>query len=168
MQVDQTEMKVALDFNLSPKLAAALTALYGQSGFEFVHLKDVVASATPDVVWATTWRNAGGRFVVSGDISIARKPHEAAAFIDSGLISIFPDKGWGNLRTHQQAALLVYHWPGIAEQLGGIIVGSCWKLPVDIRGQGLRLRPAPLIPLQVPGEVLDRHRQTARTISASA
>ncbi|WP_372501998.1 hypothetical protein P7L66_08745 [Tistrella mobilis] len=165
MQVDQTEMKVALDFNLSPKLATALTALYGQSGFEFVHLKEVVASTTPDVLWATTWRDAGGRFVMSGDISIARKPHEAAAFIDSGLISIFPDKGWGSLRIHQQAALLVYHWPGIADQLGGIFDGSCWKLPVDIRGQGLRLRPARLIQLQVPDEILDRHRQTARAIS---
>ncbi len=68
-------MKVALDFNLSPKLATVLTALYGQGGFEFVHLKDVVASTTPDVLWATTWRNAGGHFVVSGDISIAHKPH---------------------------------------------------------------------------------------------
>lgn len=149
-----SRVKVALDFNIAERVAAALGEMYGSQGFEFIHLKTLVDGATPDVVWADVFRQVGGRYVLSGDCRIAYRPHEAVAFIDNGLVSVFPDGAWSKLRGNARAAFLIYHWPDVVKWLAAVTEGSCWKLPVVLKDGELRLSPCPPERLKIPPPVL--------------
>jgi hypothetical protein len=83
----------------------------------------------------------GGRLVLSGDPGIAYRPHQAVAFIDSGLISFFPAGGWAKLSGEEKTVLVVYWWPTIATVAKQANEGSCWRIPCGGRRGDVRLRP---------------------------
>ena len=155
--------KVAIDFNISPRIVGALDSLYGHQGFEFLHLQQFVAGNTPDVVWADSYKRFGGRLVISGDTNIAYRPHEAIAFIDNELISFFPSESWSGLKMAAKSALLIYYWPLIAKKIESIDFGSCWKMPVFIQNGELRLKECDFSSLEIPNHVLDSAREKKGT-----
>lgn len=154
-------IRVVLDFNCAPRLADALGALYGHTGFEFIHLQTLVEGRTEDEIWADAYKRFGGRVVLSGDARIAYKPHQAIAFIDNGFLSFFPEESWCQMPGPARAATLVHSWPSIARTIQDAPDGSCWRIPCTYsRKDGeLRLRKSPLDPLRIPEAVLDRARQ---------
>jgi hypothetical protein len=154
-----TRIRIGIDFNCSPRLVGALSALYEQHGYEFIHLEKLVHGRSKDEIWADVFKRFGGRVVISGDSKIAYKPHQAIAFIDNGFVSFFPEEGWNNLRGNERNALLVYAWPTIQEKILESNYGTCWRIPCSVHGDELRLkRSAELQALRIPDHVLDQAR----------
>jgi hypothetical protein len=106
-------VRVGIDFNCSPRIVGALQELYGHRGFQFIHLEKLVDGPTEDEIWADVFKRSGGRAVISGNCKIAYTPHQAAAFIDNGLISFFPHGRWGSLSGPMRNAVLIEAWPRI-------------------------------------------------------
>jgi predicted nuclease of predicted toxin-antitoxin system len=71
------------DNNLSPKIAHALHCL-AQPDHEVIHLRDRFAANVADVDWLKALANEEGWAIISADTSIARNPHEAEAWRQSG------------------------------------------------------------------------------------
>jgi hypothetical protein len=80
MRQNVSLIKVASDFNVSPRAVDALKALYGHHGYDFLHLRTLVNNKASDPFWADVYKRFGGKFVISGDCKIAYKPHEAIAY----------------------------------------------------------------------------------------
>jgi hypothetical protein len=155
-----SQVKVALDFCLSPRLVGVLRELYGHLGYNFLHLQALaIAGNTPDPRWAEKYKKFGGSVILSGDSKIAYKPHEALAFIDNGLISFFPVEAWASLKAPAQAAVFVYWWPKIAAMLDTVEPGTCWRLPFFARRGDLRLTNVAAEQLIIPPDILDAERK---------
>lgn len=151
-----TRTRVALDNCLSERLVEALNTLYGHQGFEFVHVSKLVPPKTKDEHWADVYKTFRGRIVISGDCKIAYRPHEAVAFIDNGFTCFFPSKGWGGLRGHEQAAVLVHHWPMMMQWAQDNPEPACWRFPLHCKPGDIRLTCAPMQKLEIPTEVLEQ------------
>lgn len=162
--------RVALDFNCAPRLVDALNALYGHTGFQFIHLQSLVDGRTEDEIWADAYKKFGGRVVLSGDARIAYKPHQAIAFIDNGFLSFFPDESWCQMPGRARAATLVYSWPLIAQKIAEAPDGSCWRIPCSYsrKDAELKLSNSTLHALRIPPTVLDEARQARRGHRARA
>lgn len=156
-------LRIALDFNCSPRLVGALDALYGDRGFSFFHLQKFVVGRTEDEIWADAIKRFGGCIVLSGDSRIAHKLHLAVAFIDNGLLSFFPSEGWNQLKAHQKSASFIHAWPMIEAKILENQYGSCWRFACQIvqkdDGKEVRLNNEPLQQLKIPDEVLNRTRK---------
>lgn len=128
--------------------------------YEFLHLQDIVAGNTPDVVWADAYRRGGGRVVISGDPKIAYRPHEAAAFIDNDLLAFFPDECWGRMPGHARNAALIHAWPRIEALITGGEAASCWRIPCryGCHSKELALGESAFQPLRIPPDILARVR----------
>src|SRR6185437_2874980 len=105
-----TRIKVALDCDISHRLAAVLTDLYGDRGFEFQHVSSFAAAPSEDEIWADAFKRFGGHVVISADGQIAYKPHKAIAFIDNSFMSFFLASPWQHMKGHLEAAHLVHAW----------------------------------------------------------
>jgi hypothetical protein len=152
-------IRVGIDFDCSPRLVGALDALYGHRGFEFIHMEKLVAAPTEDEIWADILRRYGGRVVLSGNSKIAYKPHQAAAFIDNGLISFFPNGEWNRLKGHMRNAVMIEAWPRIEEKIASESAGSCWRIEFGYSRGELKLSGQPLTKLEIPSNVLDAARR---------
>lgn len=155
-----TRTRVALDSCLSDRLVAVMNGLYGDDGFEFIHVNKLVPPRTKDETWADVYKRFRGKLVISGDCRIAYRPHEAVAFIDNGFVSFFPCKGWGKLHGHEQAAILVQQWPHMRALVSER--PSCWRFHFKGKRGDLKLVDEPLTKLEIPHEVLEK---TARRVS---
>jgi hypothetical protein len=154
-------VRVAIDFNCTPRMVGALDAFYGHRGFQF--LQSLVPGRTDDDIWADAFKKFGGHAVLSGDCKIAYKPHLAIAFIDNGFISFFPDGEWSRLKGHMRNAVMVHAWPMIEEKIALGILGTCWRIPCKFVNGELRITAEPLEKLEIPDEVLEeaRHKKAA-------
>lgn len=150
-----TRTRVALDSCLSERLVEALNTLYGHQGFEFLHVNKLVPAKTKDEHWADVYKTFRGKIVISGDCKIAYRPHEAVAFIDNGFVCFFPCKGWGELRGHEQAAVLVHHWPMMVLWAKENPAPACWRFSFGGKSGDLKLIDAPMRKLEIPDDVLE-------------
>ena len=125
--------KVAIDVNISPRVAGALSQIFGHQGYDFIPLRNLVDHRAKDTFWADVYRDSGGVFVISGDSKIAYRPHEAIAFVDNGLVSVFPSENWDTLKLHEKCVLLTYYWPTIAATFRHARPGTNWRLPIIAR-----------------------------------
>jgi hypothetical protein len=150
-----------LDSCLSDRLVDVMNGLYGDDGFEFLHVNSMVGPRTADTSWADTYKRFRGKLVISGDCRIAYRPHEAVAFIDNGFVSFFPCKGWGKLHGREQAAVLVHQWPHM--QALASEKPSCWRFYFEGKRGNLKLIDEPLKKLEIPDDVLER---TSRRIAS--
>jgi hypothetical protein len=150
--------KVAIDFNISPSVARALKEIFGHHGYDFIHLSSLVHHRSKDVFWADVYKKFGGIFVISGDSKIAYKPHEAIAFVDNGLVSVFPSENWDRLKLHEKCVILFYYWPTIERTFKSAAPGTNWRLPVSARPDDVILKPVSLAQLEIPPAVLAKAR----------
>lgn len=153
-----SRVKVAFDFCISRRVIGAMKALYGDQGYEFLHLGKIIKGPADDEDWATVYKKFGGRIVISGDSRIAYRPHQAIAFIDNGFVSFFPEEDWCNLRGHEKAAFLLYRWPSIEKTFKAASPGTCWRVPCRAKRGELRLSDAELVRLEIPSHVLEAAR----------
>nr|WP_240950150.1 hypothetical protein [Novosphingobium sp. ERN07] len=144
-----------MDSCLSERLVEALNSLYGHQGFEFLHVSKFVPAKTRDEHWADVYATFNGKIVISGDCKIAYRPHEAVAFIDNGFVCFFPEKGWGQLRGHEQAAILIHQWPRMVQWVRENNAPCCWRFDFAGKSGGIRLSDEPFQRLEIPEEVLE-------------
>lgn len=152
-------IKVAIDCDVSRRWVSVLTSAYGDRGYEFVYVRDLVPAKHEDEHWANVFVRIGGTATISGDSAIAKKPHKQVAFIDNGLACFFLQPPWSAAPGRVKLAHLVYWWPAIEEKITQDARGQCWQVPFEFRSQVLRLRPRNLKHLRVPDDVLTRARQ---------
>lgn len=152
-------IKVAIDCDVSRRWVSVLTSAYGDRGYEFVHVRDLVPARHEDEHWANAFVRFGGNVTISGDVGIAKKPHKQVAFIDNGLACFFLQPPWSAAPGKVKLAHLVYWWPAIEDKISQGAEGQCWQVPFEYRSQILRLRSLEFNHLKVPDEVLEKVRR---------
>ena len=119
----------------------------------------MVHKKSSDIFWADAYKRFGGKSVISGDCKIAYKPHEASAFIENGLVAVFPSENWMNLYLHEKAVLLAHYWPIIAAKFQEASAATCWRIPIVGKKGEIILKPVELVQLEIPGAVLETARK---------
>jgi len=122
-------VKVLLDHNLSPRLARALNALFGDD-HEVVSLRDKFPPNTPDVKWIKELSTEGGWVVISGDRAISRTRAEYEAFRSSKMIGFFLSRGLQKANVQHQMARLLVLWEGMEGLATSSKGGSMYELPM--------------------------------------
>jgi hypothetical protein len=122
-------VKVLLDHNLSPRLARALNALFGDD-HEVVSLRDKFAPNTPDVEWIAKLSAEGGWVVISGDRAISRTRAEYQAFRSSKMTGFFLSRGLQKANVQQQMARLLVLWEAMEALASSAKGGTMYELPM--------------------------------------
>lgn len=156
-----TKIRVAVDECVSPRIARALGQIYDR--YEFIPVRDLVPARTEDEMWADNFKRFGGFVVLSGDVNIAKRPHQAAAFIDNGFVSFFPSGSWGRLLMHCQAAHLIHSWPRAAKIIEKGVRGACWRMRCSVRQDHLLLDEEEFERLEIPADVLNGAKHDSLT-----
>jgi hypothetical protein len=133
-----TKRKVAVDEDVSRRIADVLNAAYGDKGYEFIFIADLTGHGAEDEFWAESFQAFGGEIVLSADRTITRKPHMMRAFQDTGLISFFMQPLWSNRPGHYKLAHAMYWWHWIDKRLSSCAIGECWQVPLVINGKDLQ------------------------------
>lgn len=109
-------------------------------GFEFVSAYKYVSgqSGQGDVPWLEAFAADGGNAVISGDVSMRKRPHERQAYRDAGLVMFFFQNRWGNLTLFPKSAMLLKWWPRIEDQLRISEPKQCWEIPAQWMGGEMR------------------------------
>jgi PIN domain-containing protein len=123
------------DNNLSPKLARSLHVLV-EPEHHVVHLKERSAANTPDEIWMRALAGEEGWIIVSGDIRIAKNPHEIEAWRAAGHTTFFLKKGWINLGFWDQTQKFVKCFPEIIAAAGRAKSGSMFFVTVNGKIEG--------------------------------
>ena len=107
-------MKFFFDNHLAPKLAHGLSKLVEPEN-RVVHLTDMFAGNTEDVVWMRALANEPDLIIITADIYISRNPHEIAAWKQAGHTIFFLKPGWINLSFWDQVNKFTKCFPQIIE-----------------------------------------------------
>lgn len=101
-------VRFLFDAHMPPGLVDGLEAL----GEPAEHVAKIFAPATPDETWI---RHAGERgwCIITRDVNITRKPHEAAALRDAGVGAFFLLPGKRSPRVCEIVQTIIKHWPEI-------------------------------------------------------
>lgn len=117
-------MKILIDHNLSPRLAAALNAFFVEDGFNFYSLREKFSVDATDEEIFVKWRAAGGDLLISGDIRITKNRLQKKAFKESGLIGLFFNRTVLALAPNKQAAIIINLWEDIIQELKAAQIGT--------------------------------------------
>lgn len=128
-------MRVVLDNNLSPRIAAALNALVAPP-HEVIALRIRFSPDITDVEWIGRLGEEGGWAVISGDLRITRNRAERDAWRASKLVGFFLSSGLNKLPLMKKAARLITLWDTIESQYRLVQGGAIFELP--LRSQKLR------------------------------
>ena len=123
-------MNFIVDNNISPAIADALSSLSQREGVKVVRLRKKFPAKVEDRVWLESLGNEGNWAILSGDVSITRKPHERLAWRQSGLTAFFLQRGWMKIRFWDQSWKLVKWWPTIMETAKSFETGHSFSVPV--------------------------------------
>ena len=123
-------MNFIVDNNISPAIAEALSSLSQREGVQVVPLRNKFPENVKDQVWLESLGNEGNWVILSGDVSITRKPHERLAWQQSGLTAFFLQRGWMNIGFWDQSWKLVKWWPTIIETAKRFERGHSFSVPV--------------------------------------
>jgi len=140
-------VRLILEHSLSPRLAAALAALEGETGHDVVHLRRWFPDAsTDDPTWLMGLRDRGEQeaAVLTADPNIYRNQALRTAWLASGL-TVFFLKSFADLPHWEQAARLVKWWPEITRAANRARRGSGFTVRINgkIELLGSRQRGAP-------------------------
>lgn len=124
-------MKVIIDENISPKIIRALRELNKDPSISIESVREGYGSGILDPDWMFRFKEDGGAAMVSGDENILRKSVNLTAYIESGLISVWPPSKWSDLKFWGQAALLVRWWPAICNRIKSAESGDRYRIPLS-------------------------------------
>jgi len=123
-----------LDNMISPRIAAALTAL----GEDVRALRDEFPRATPDTEWIQELGKRGWAFITV-DKHISTRPHEVAALKAAQVTAFFLGRFWAKAKRWDQAVWFVRHWPKFQNVVSTFTRGTCFAVQ-----QNGRMRPITL------------------------
>ncbi|MEQ9640031.1 MAG: hypothetical protein RIM84_08400 [Alphaproteobacteria bacterium] len=146
--------KVAIDEDVTRRVARTLEAAYGDLGYEFIYIADLAGSGAKDEFWAEKFRRFGGEVVLSADKNITRKPHELLAFQGNELICFFMQSPWSRRTGHFKVCHALYWWHWIHKKLPDCRKSDCWQVPIVQTGKGFKK-------LEVPGYVDEQAKKDA-------
>jgi PIN like domain len=106
--------------------AADYTPRPGQSGY----------LRNDDTPWIRRFAKAGGRVIISGDAKMRRAPHERLALVEEGMIVVFFENRWNNLRFHHKCSMLLHWWPQVADTIKKAKPPEFWCIPGDWKTEG--------------------------------
>lgn len=121
-------MRVALDENLSPKLARALAALF-EGEHEVIHIRLRFGAGLRDVQWISELSGQGRWSIVSADRRITKVKAERQAFLSSNLVGFFMSAGLSKAPVIRQMERLLALWPVIEQQEKLVEGGAMFELP---------------------------------------
>jgi len=125
-------LKIRLDENISHRVAEALKAfLANRPGFELSCVRDVHGPKTPDPDWLRKFAENDGDAIVSGDPHILQHWPNLVAYLECGLIAIFPPAEFGQISGYGKAAFLIRWWPAIIEKIKTSAPGTAWRPPMS-------------------------------------
>ena len=123
-------MRFFLDNNISPRISKAINELENRDENRVVHLKEKFSADTTDEVWMRSLGQEGDWIVVTCDTSITKNPHEAKAWLQSGLIVFFLKSAWLNLKYWDFAWQLIKRWPLMKKKAGRVARGKGFLVPI--------------------------------------
>lgn len=123
-------MKIKLDENVSGRIVEALRNLESDTSVEIGWVRDDYGAGRTDPDWMFRFKDEGGNAMISGDHNILQKKVNLVAYTESGLISIWPAKGWPELKRWGQAAMLIRWWPAIKMRIAQSDPGDRWRLGI--------------------------------------
>jgi hypothetical protein len=125
-------LKIRLDENISFRVANALKAfMANKTGFEVSCVRDDHGPKTPDPSWLNKFADNDGDAIVSGDPHIIQHWPNLVAYLESGLIAIFPPPEFLKLSGYGRAAFLIRWWPTIVEKIKMSERGRAWRPPMS-------------------------------------
>lgn len=123
-------MKIRFDECVSYRVADAVRAFAAnRPGFEVSHAAQAHAGH-PDAQWMSSFAEAGGTAIVSGDYNILQNWPNLIAYRESKLIGFFPPPAFKALKGYGRAALLIRWWPAIVEKMKISSSGETWRWPM--------------------------------------
>lgn len=134
-------MKIIIDENISPKIIKALRELNKDPAISIFSVREGYGSGTPDPDWMFRFREDGGNAMVSGDENILKNNVNLTAYVESGLISVWPPSKWSDLKFWGQAALLVRWWPAICGRITSASRGERYRIPLSWTPSVENLKP---------------------------
>jgi PIN domain-containing protein len=152
-----SRLKVALDCDIPERIKEPLNHLYGERGFEFIHVRQLGMGKADDEVWAKAFMQFGGKIAISADKKITVRPNKLFAFQESGLRTYFMEPPWGRQKLNFKAAHLIYWWPAIERHIPTCADGECWQVPITINNAD----PANFKALRLPDDVVKEFRAKA-------
>jgi hypothetical protein len=133
-------VKVLIDNDLSPHIAAAINALVEPQGHHVIALRRKFPPDTEDIVRIKALGEDGGWVVISGDAGITRRAAERQAWRQAKLIGFFVMPSWRKLNPLIQTARLLLWWDSLVAQAQLVEGGAIFQLPVK---SSSRLRQLP-------------------------
>ena len=131
--------KVAVDEDVTRRVAEILEESYGDKGYEFIFIPDLTGYGEKDEVWAERFRKFGGEIVLSANKDITRRPHELKAFRDNDLICFFMQPPWSNRKGSFKLSHALLWWDQIHKWLPNCQKKDCWQVPLSWSGELKRL-----------------------------
>ncbi len=124
-------MRIKFDENVSRRIVEAIRRLEDDTAVEITSVVEDYGQGSPDPEWMFRFAQEGGDAMISGDHNILQKPVNLVAYVESGLISVWPPSGWPNLKRFGQAAFVIRWWPVIKMKIGASGRGDRWRLPIQ-------------------------------------
>jgi hypothetical protein len=116
---------------MSRRVVEAVKVLDRDRAGDIVHLLERFDENTSDLEWISTLASEGGWVVISGDVRITRSPAERKAWLESGLIAFFLEKGWTNLDLWDLSWRFIKWWPGIVKMAERVRPPAAFGVPVS-------------------------------------
>ena len=129
--------------------------------------KDYTPKATdPDYLrkndepWIRRFSQAGGNVIISGNTKMMSEPHERLALVETGMVVIFFENRWNNLRFFPKCAILLHWWPKVIHTAKRAEPPSFWRIPSnwDVDGKLRRMSHADQGLLQIERQIADGPR----------
>ncbi|MBI4602754.1 MAG: hypothetical protein HY721_12425 [Planctomycetes bacterium] len=124
-------MRFFFDNCLTPRIVHALKALDGES--EISHLRDLFPENASEEAWIKGLVSSGGDWVIVTIDQVWRVPQQRKVLRDSGFVTVWLSKGWGNQRLMLQAARLIAVWDGVKDAVRDARRGDWFELPFSGR-----------------------------------
>ncbi len=109
-------MKLFLDNNLTPRIAAAIRPLVEPYGHTVVHLRERFPADTSDEAWLSALSAERGWCVLTFDRGIRKKPHERSLWLTTDVVIFFLARGWNRMAPVEQAGRLLLRWGDLVAQ----------------------------------------------------
>lgn len=104
-------MKLLIDYNLPPRLAVALHAIFEPEHLVTPLWKKFGRHNLKDEEWIPALGAEGGWAVLSADLNIARKRPSRELFVRAGLVGFFFSPAMQKWPLNRQAARVLTIWP---------------------------------------------------------
>lgn len=120
-------MKLFIDNNLPPVLAAGLAALFAGEHEVTCHRSKFGTTHVKDEEWIPALGVEGNWVVLSGDLNIAKKRPMRELFLRSRLIGFFPRAAVMELPLHKKASRILYVWEQM-ERIAATVQSGVFEL----------------------------------------